>query len=88
MARAEALAKAQFAHRRDPHDCALMYVALKKKQLLMVSSLYTSVHISAVVGFPVNVKPWCVTVIRGRWLMGISWLSFSFPQQCFDWKSQ
>ena len=37
VARAEALAKAQFAHRRDPHDCALLYLALKKKQLLMVS---------------------------------------------------
>ena len=36
LARAEALAKAQFALKRDPHDCALMYLALKKKQLLMV----------------------------------------------------
>ncbi|BDA47164.1 probable DmX-like protein 2 at C-terminar half [Coccomyxa sp. Obi] len=31
---AEALAKAQFAARRDPHDCALMYIALGKKTLL------------------------------------------------------
>lgn len=36
LARAEALAKAEFAHKRDAHDCALMYVALKKKQLLLV----------------------------------------------------
>ena len=36
-ARAEALAKAQFASKRDAHDCALMYIALKKKQLLLVS---------------------------------------------------
>ncbi|KAL0019249.1 hypothetical protein WJX77_001067 [Trebouxia sp. C0004] len=35
LARAEALAKAQFARSRDAHDCALMYVALKKKQLLL-----------------------------------------------------
>ena len=49
VARAEALAKAQFAHRRDPHDCALMYLALKKKQLLTVSSFCTCVHITAVV---------------------------------------
>ena len=37
-ARAEALAKAQFASRRDAHDCALMYIALGKKQLLLVSA--------------------------------------------------
>ena len=36
LARAEALAKAEFARKRDAHDCALMYVALKKKQLLLV----------------------------------------------------
>ena len=36
--RAEALAKAQYARRKDPHDCALMYVALQRKQLLLVSS--------------------------------------------------
>ncbi|KAL0048506.1 hypothetical protein WJX82_004799 [Trebouxia sp. C0006] len=35
LARAEALAKAQFAGSRDAHDCALMYVALKKKQLVL-----------------------------------------------------
>ena len=40
-ARAEALAKAQFASRRDAHDCALMYIALGKKQLLLVSTLVT-----------------------------------------------
>jgi hypothetical protein len=39
LARAEALAKAQFAGGRDAHDCALMYVALKKKQLLLVRML-------------------------------------------------
>ena len=39
-----------------------MYVALKKKQLLMVSSLHTASHVTAVVGSPVNVKPCCVTV--------------------------
>ncbi len=39
LARAEALAKAQFAGSRDAHDCALMYVALKKKQLLLVRML-------------------------------------------------
>ncbi len=41
LARAEALAKAQFAGSRDAHDCALMYVALKKKQLLLVHMLQT-----------------------------------------------
>ncbi|KAA6424834.1 MAG: hypothetical protein FRX49_05008 [Trebouxia sp. A1-2] len=35
LARAEALAKAQFARSRDAHECALMYVALEKKQLLL-----------------------------------------------------
>lgn len=30
----EALARAQFAARRDPHDCALLYAALGKKSLL------------------------------------------------------
>jgi len=39
LARAEALAKAQFARSRDAHGCALMYVALKKKQLLLVRML-------------------------------------------------
>ncbi len=34
---AEALAKAQFAAKRDPHDCALLYVALGKKTLLQVN---------------------------------------------------
>lgn len=34
---AEALAKAQFAARRDPFDCALMYIALGKKSLLQVT---------------------------------------------------
>ena len=33
---AEKLAKAQFAAKRDPHDCALMYIALGKKTLLQV----------------------------------------------------
>ena len=33
---AEALAKAQFAVRRDPHDCALIYIALGKKGTLQV----------------------------------------------------
>jgi hypothetical protein len=32
------LAKAQFAARRDPHDCALMYIALGKKSLLQVGT--------------------------------------------------
>eukprot|EP00884_Botryococcus_braunii_P004810 jgi/Botrbrau1/1432/Bobra.0063s0124.2 len=31
---AEALAKAQFAVRKDPHDCSLMYLALGKRTLL------------------------------------------------------
>ncbi|CAL5224911.1 g7676 [Coccomyxa viridis] len=31
---AEQLAKAQFAAKRDPHDCALIYIALGKKTLL------------------------------------------------------
>lgn len=39
LARAEALAKAQFARSRDAHECALMYVALEKKQLLLVCIL-------------------------------------------------
>ena len=33
---ADQLAKAQFAAKRDPHDCALMYIALGKKTLLQV----------------------------------------------------
>ena len=33
---AEQLAKAQFAAKRDPHACALMYIALGKKTLLQV----------------------------------------------------
>ena len=33
---AEQLAKAQFAAKRDPHNCALMYIALGKKTLLQV----------------------------------------------------
>ena len=33
---AEALAKAQFAAKRDPFDCALMYIALGKRALLQV----------------------------------------------------
>ena len=36
---AEQLAKAQFAAKRDPHDCALMYIALGKKTLLQVMYL-------------------------------------------------
>ena len=32
--RAEALAKAQFAARRDAHDCALLYLALGRRALL------------------------------------------------------
>lgn len=31
------LARAQYAARRDPHDCALMYIALGKKSLLQVT---------------------------------------------------
>lgn len=34
---AEKLAKAQFAAKRDPHDCTLMYIALGKKTLLQVT---------------------------------------------------
>ncbi len=34
---AEQLAKAQFAAKRDPHDCALLYIALGKKTLLQVT---------------------------------------------------
>ena len=34
---AEALAKAQFAARRDPHDCALLYIALGRRALLQVN---------------------------------------------------
>ena len=34
---AEQLAKAQFAAKRDPHDCALIYIALGKKTLLQVT---------------------------------------------------
>ena len=33
---AEALAKAQFAAKRDPFDCALMYIAVGKRTLLQV----------------------------------------------------
>ena len=33
---AEQLAKAQFAAKRNPHDCALLYVAMGKKTLLQV----------------------------------------------------
>ena len=40
-AKAEALAKAQYARKKDAHDCALMYAALQKKQLLLVSSTHT-----------------------------------------------
>ncbi len=36
LARAEALAKVQYARKKDAHDCALMYVALKRKSLLLV----------------------------------------------------
>ena len=32
--RAEALAKAQFAARRDAHDCALLYLVLGRRALL------------------------------------------------------
>jgi len=32
--RAEALARAQYAGRRDPHDCALLYLALGRRALL------------------------------------------------------
>lgn len=35
--KAETLAKAQYARKKDAHDCALMYAALQKKQLLLVS---------------------------------------------------
>jgi hypothetical protein len=35
-ATAEELAKAQFAATRDPHECALMYIALKKKATFQV----------------------------------------------------
>ncbi len=35
-AQAEALAKAQFAARRDPQDCALLYIALGRRALLQV----------------------------------------------------
>jgi len=34
---AEALAKAQFAARRDAHDCALLYLGLGRRALLQVS---------------------------------------------------
>lgn len=40
--KAEALAKAQYACKKDAHDCALMYAALQKKQLLLVSSTHTA----------------------------------------------
>jgi len=33
--RIERLAKAQFLQRRDPHDCALMYMALNRKSVLL-----------------------------------------------------
>ena len=36
--RAEALAKAQFAARRDAHDCALLYLALGRRALLQVNT--------------------------------------------------
>ncbi len=32
--RAEALARVQYAGRRDPHDCALLYLALGRRALL------------------------------------------------------
>ena len=38
---AEQLAKAQFAAKRDPHDCALIYIALGKKTLLQVNHCWT-----------------------------------------------
>ena len=43
---AEQLAKAQFTAKRDPHDCALMYIALGKKMLLQVICLpyYSNNH--------------------------------------------
>ena len=44
---AEQLAKAQFADKRDPHDCALMYIALGKKMLLQV--LYPHNKLSKIV---------------------------------------
>jgi hypothetical protein len=40
-AQAEALAKAQFAARRDPQDCALLYIALGRRPLLQARRLKT-----------------------------------------------
>lgn len=42
---AEALAKAQFGRRKEPYDCALLYIALGRKALLL--SLFRSVGWSA-----------------------------------------
>lgn len=40
-AQAEALAKAQFAARRDPQDCALLYIALGRRALLQAGPTRT-----------------------------------------------
>ena len=37
---AEALAKAQFAAKRDPQDCALLYIALGRRTLLQVGLIW------------------------------------------------
>ena len=41
---AEALARAQFAARRDPRECALLYVALGRRALLQVAPALAAAH--------------------------------------------
>ena len=47
LLQAEALAKAQFARRKEPYDCMLLYVALGRKPLLL--SLF---RCDAMAGYP------------------------------------
>lgn len=47
-AKAEELAKAQYAARRDPHAAALMYIALGKKALLQGALPHTAPHVPQV----------------------------------------
>ena len=49
-AKAEELAKAQYAVRKDPADAALMYMALGKKLLLQVCQVADLTSLPALVG--------------------------------------
>ena len=65
-AQAEALARAQFIRRKDPYDCALLYLALGKKSLL--SGLFKQVELSSckrvsselLYNWLLCFLPWCI----------------------------